>query len=118
MPLHGWPQVAHLMATHPEYASFQRFRDLNVKNLLYYQAELDDLRHQLHETEWKDHLEGGFPDAEVLNSNIASLVQSGESDERRARMQWETVQRIRHVLREYSELRCVLRFHLILTLTS
>jgi hypothetical protein len=106
------------MATHPEYASFQRFRDLNVKNLLYYQAELDDLRHQLHKTEWKDHLEGGFHNAEVLNSNIASLVQSGESNERRAHMQWETVQRIRHVLREYSELRYVLRFYLILTLTS
>jgi len=116
MPLHGWPQVAHLMATHPEYASFQRFRDLNVKNLLYYQAELDDLRRRLHKTEWRDHTRGDFRDASALNSNIAILVRSGESDEMRGSRQWLIVQNIRHVLKEYSELMCKLCFYLTLTL--
>lgn len=37
----------------PEYAAFSRFTELNIKNLLYYQAELDILQQEiaLHEEE-------------------------------------------------------------------
>ena len=50
---HGWPHLAHLMSDVPEFAAFSRFRELNVKNLLYYQAELNIVQEQLavHEEE-------------------------------------------------------------------
>lgn len=41
---HGWPQLAEKMAAVPEFAAFPRFRDLNVKNLLFYQVQLKALR--------------------------------------------------------------------------
>lgn len=49
----GWPNLAQIMSEVPEYAAFSRFRELNVKNLLYYQAELDVLQQDLtiHEEE-------------------------------------------------------------------
>ena len=49
----GWPSLAHVMSGVPEYAAFSRFTELNIKNLLYYQAELDILRQEiaLHEEE-------------------------------------------------------------------
>jgi hypothetical protein len=36
---HGWPCLAELMFKHPGFESFQAFRDLRIKSLLYYQAE-------------------------------------------------------------------------------
>jgi hypothetical protein len=54
-PLHGWPELAQLMAQN---ADLQAFTDLNVKSLLYYQVELTDLREELRKLEWTDHLEG------------------------------------------------------------
>jgi len=50
-PAPGWPHLAQLMAEIPEFAAFPRFKDLNTKNLLYYQAELKNLREQLHDQE-------------------------------------------------------------------
>ncbi|KAJ4986323.1 hypothetical protein SVAN01_08140 [Stagonosporopsis vannaccii] len=43
----GWPLLAKKMADVPEFAAFSRFRELNVKNLLYYQAELKVVEDQL-----------------------------------------------------------------------
>src|SRR3954463_13580909 len=53
-PVEGWPKVAAFMAETPDFTSFGRFRDLNIKSLLYYQAELNRFRLKLHETEWRD----------------------------------------------------------------
>lgn len=47
-PIQGLPQLALLMARNHEFAAFSRFRDLNIKSLLYYQAELEILGKKLH----------------------------------------------------------------------
>jgi hypothetical protein len=44
---HGWPLLAEVMSEVPEYAAFRRFRDLNAKNLLYYQVQLANLREEI-----------------------------------------------------------------------
>ena len=46
--------LASMMADHAEAAIFRRFDTLNIKNLLYMQAELVDLEDQLHDIESED----------------------------------------------------------------
>jgi hypothetical protein len=50
-PCHGWPELVKVMVESPGFEAFQAFRDLNIKSLLYYQAELVKLRRQLHALE-------------------------------------------------------------------
>jgi len=50
----GWPRLAHKMAEVPEIESFRRFRELNIKNLLYYQAEIADMEADLRKIENED----------------------------------------------------------------
>jgi len=104
-PVHGWPALAQLMANTPDFATFARFRDLNVKSLLYYQAELTSLRAQLHHTEWKDHLFGNFPHHDELTANVEFLVNTDSlfMSSKRPGRQIRLVRRIRGVLKEYSK---------------
>jgi len=44
---YGWPRLAEIMADVPEFAAFPRFRDLNIKNLLYYKVQLDVVREKI-----------------------------------------------------------------------
>lgn len=39
------------MSQVPEFAAFPRFRELNIKNLLYYQAEIELLRQKIEKEE-------------------------------------------------------------------
>ncbi|KAK0636770.1 hypothetical protein B0T17DRAFT_613452 [Bombardia bombarda] len=50
----GWPMLAKEMADQPDYESFRRFRELNVKNLLYYQVEIAALERDLMAAEAED----------------------------------------------------------------
>lgn len=59
-PVAGWPRVSMFMAKKPHFASFARFSDLNVKSLLYYQAQLTSLRKQLHIQERDDQRRYGY----------------------------------------------------------
>jgi hypothetical protein len=102
-PCHGWPQLTELMVKNPGFESFQTFRDLNIKSLLYYQAELCSLRKQLHKLEWKDHRTGKLPHAEEFCANIEFLVQSAD-DKQKRKKQIDLVKQIRVVLKEYSKL--------------
>ena len=43
----GWSLLAQTMSDIPEYAAFSRFKELNIKNLLYYQAELHLLQQEI-----------------------------------------------------------------------
>ncbi len=43
----GWSRIAEIMSKVPEYATFPQFRKVNVKNLLYYQEELQLLQEQI-----------------------------------------------------------------------
>ncbi|PMD50099.1 uncharacterized protein K444DRAFT_637527 [Hyaloscypha bicolor E] len=73
-PCHGWPALVKLMAESPGFESFQVFRDLNIKSLLYYQAELVSLREKLHEVEWKDHRSGDFQFSDELCARVDFLI--------------------------------------------
>ena len=93
-PVEGWPRVALLMAKTPDFAAFSRFRDLNVKSLLYYQAQLTRLRLKLHKQEYKD--------LRRNKNNFARRADYLMSD--KGSEQFKLVIEIRTVLKEYSEL--------------
>jgi hypothetical protein len=100
IPVPGWPYVAKQMAETPDFTSFARFRDLNVKSLLYYQSQLTKLRIELHEQEWNDS-RSVTGDAHVYAESAGILIDS-EEDETKDQKQWKLIQKIRKVLREYS----------------
>jgi hypothetical protein len=97
-PVKGWPKVALLMAKTPEFAAFDRFRDLNTKSLLYYQTQLTLLRKKLHELEYQDHLYGDGK--QPLFAKHADLLVEAEED---SSLQWKLVLEIRSLLKEYSQ---------------
>jgi hypothetical protein len=103
-PCHGWPELTDHIVKNPGFESFQSFRDLNIKSLLYFQAELCSLRRQLHELEWKDHRSGNFSHAEHLCANVEFLVDSEFGQTKRGGKQMRLVKRIRAVLKEYSNI--------------
>jgi hypothetical protein len=43
------------MADNTDLQAFTAFTDLNVKSLLYYQAQLTEIRKRLHMIGWEDH---------------------------------------------------------------
>jgi len=100
-PCHGWPKLVDVMVEHPDFESFQAFRDLNIKSLLYYQAELVQLREELHALEWKDHRKGGDP--AMLSSDIRLLLLTAKY-EAGAQKQLKKMKKIREVLKEYSKI--------------
>ncbi|OAG06479.1 uncharacterized protein CC84DRAFT_1164742 [Paraphaeosphaeria sporulosa] len=91
----GWPQLAQLMADQPEFAAFPRFRDLNVKSLLYYQVELNSLRKKLHRLE---HADKAHPRNQDYSLYADTLVNESNASE-----QLKTMKTIRGVLKEYNE---------------
>jgi hypothetical protein len=106
-PVHGWPEVAKLIAKYPDFEAFPTFKDLQLKSLLYYQGELDYLRKELHKLEWQDHRDGTFVGAEQLSERVDTLVVCGEigreEKDSTAGQQMELVERIRTVLKNYNE---------------
>ena len=105
-PVPGWPRLAHLMAELPEFASFSRFRHLNVKSLLYYQAELTRLQNQLHQQEWRDFRDENRELA-LYAKRADVLVQAEYFENAHEKVQWELIKKIRLTLKEYSKLRCL-----------
>ncbi|KAH8598741.1 hypothetical protein B0O99DRAFT_566099 [Bisporella sp. PMI_857] len=104
-PLPGWPNLARIITDNPGLEAFQSFRDLNIKSLLYYQAELHQLRAKLHNQEWTD-LEGHrkFTDCEeeFLNESVEHLLESKYKQDRLARKQFDLITEIREVLEKYN----------------
>jgi hypothetical protein len=102
-PLPGWPELATVIAKNRDFEAFQAFRDLNVKSLLYYQAELVDLRAELHALEWENNRKGQFRNHSKLNSRADLLVLTTLKDEDDpAREQMDLMNKIRGVLKDYS----------------
>lgn len=99
--IEGWPLLAELMAVTPSFEAFSRFQRLNVKNLLYYQAELKELELSLEEREWGD-MRNPLPD----DSEKGYMAEIHESPEVMINMtkcpQWNRVKKLRVCLREYS----------------
>jgi hypothetical protein len=97
-PVPGWPRVAELMAQTQDFAAFKRYRDLNVKSLLYYQAEIEMLREKLHEEEWADS-QRGDDKQRLYARRIDYMIRSRNKS---TGTQWQTVIELRRVLKEYS----------------
>jgi hypothetical protein len=73
IPCHGYPALAGFMFNNPGFESFQAFRDLHIKSLLYYQGQLDKIREDLHALEWADHDIATFKYHEELSKNVDFL---------------------------------------------
>src|SRR5215469_14409631 len=95
--LPGWPQLAEVMAKTPDFAAFPRFRDLNVKSLLYYQVELTELRKKLRIQEYEDSGKSG--DTGLFAQRADILVDKDNQES----LQFTIIKDIRRVLKEYSE---------------
>lgn len=127
-PCHGYPALANFMFNNPGFESFQAFRDLHVKSLLYYQVKLDTIRNQLHKLEWEDHCNGTFEHHEILSKDAGYLLKTetkaaeggtaaagniggagstesagGGRAEDRQSAQIRKVEEMRKVLKDYSE---------------
>lgn len=100
-PVEGWPALAKLMNDTPDLEAFPSFTDLNLKSLLYYQAELIYLRKELHTVEWKDFRNStGTDDSSKFSKDLVWVfmaVEDGNPPE-----QWALICRIRDVLEKYS----------------
>ncbi|PQE03097.1 hypothetical protein CJF31_00011630 [Rutstroemia sp. NJR-2017a BVV2] len=93
-PLLGWPSVTQLIVKHPDFEAFQIFKDLNIKSLLYYQAELEELRRRLHILEHEDPINGESPDAKYWAQNLSSFVlidDTTDEDHHEALLQYSQV---------------------------
>jgi hypothetical protein len=104
--------LSKLMSKYPEVFILGKFSGLNVKNLLYYQAELAHLEQELEEIEDEDRLSDENPRKGYatnwkslgLRANIKHTSQdSGALRTPRDSLQWQAFLRIREVLNKYSQ---------------
>jgi hypothetical protein len=98
----GWPFLANLIAETPDFEAFPRFRELNIKTLLYYQVELAYLEGKLKNIEQIDFMKMG-QDSDRYSRRADKLIQcQDEPSNPKSHKQWKMVLRIRNVLKEYS----------------
>lgn len=93
----GYPRLAARMSFNPETAAFRRFDALNMRNLLYPQAELVNMEKDLHDLETRDKAS-----THVNKSRYATNYTFLEfSDDDGNTDQLDLVMRIRSKLEEY-----------------
>jgi hypothetical protein len=92
----GYPAIASIMAKYPDFAMFRRFRALNARSILYYQAELIQVEDDIREHETQLALDPNQIVADRLKDWAAML----EEDDEYIRL----VSKLRTLLREYSKL--------------
>jgi len=97
----GWPQLARLMAEVPDLEAFSRFRELNMKNLLYYQVELADLERKLDRVEHRDWMNRTSEEGEYAKRAYKLIECQDLKDGKHE--QWQLVLRIRERLSQYSK---------------
>lgn len=97
---HGYHLLASLMACSPELAFFRRFATLNLKNILYLQAELVVLERELRDAARKDE-QSGNEMRQYYSRAWAYLCHADESSGG-SPQQWEVFSRVRKTLQEYS----------------
>lgn len=101
------------MGTYPDHLILRTFSDLNVKNLLYYQAELAILERDLELIEDEDRRSSNtvLHDFDTRWSALVKAFRENQSQSgtpaslptTREEKQWDTFLRIRVVLAEYSK---------------
>jgi hypothetical protein len=110
----GWPHLAQIIAKKPHVESFCRFRELNVKNLLYYQVEIAEMEAELRNVELEDAGKCGDGQKEGTYATEANTMLLLKPEDRRnsspeERRQRDLVLEIRKRLREYSKMEQRLR---------
>ena len=103
--LPGWPNLAKLIADNSGFEAFPIHRDLNIKMLLYYQAEVQRLKRDLREQEledFKEHAQIPGCDRDVLHQNVEHLLDTKYKSDPDARRQYDLVLEIREILDKYS----------------
>lgn len=105
----GWPLLARVMEKYPEFEAFARFRELHVKNLLYYQVELDYIREELEFQEnldWKLKQNQGADDMDQFSKCADVMVrQAYRAKEKGGKgcKQWDLVIKLRETLHGYGK---------------
>jgi hypothetical protein len=95
-PIPGWPALARRIANEADFEAFPSFIDLNIKSLLYYQAQLVSLRQKLHEEESKDfYLGSGLQ--KLYSEDLGCLINLAPESP-----QYKLVEEIRTVLEKYN----------------
>jgi hypothetical protein len=104
--------LSALMSKHREVLVIQTFSKLQIKNPLYYQAELAELEQELEEAENADLACSQAPRRDFshhwksLSSTVSPVEVVGgraSSQDARARQQWKFVLRVRDSLKEYGK---------------
>lgn len=100
----GWPSLAKEMAEVPEFEAFSRFRELNIKNLLYYQVEIACLEAKLKSLEARDAAAKATGGVEADYSRLAErMIRCQDRPNAKDHLQWDVVTKIRERLKEYSK---------------
>jgi hypothetical protein len=103
-PVAGWPTLAQIIAQKPDLEAFPSFKDLSIKSLLYYQAELISLRKELHKVEWAD-FRISNEDSSSFAENLSHLISARNKAIRNKEdppQQWIIIEKIRNTLEKYS----------------
>jgi len=93
--LHGYPRLATFMGHEPGAAIYRRFASLNSRILLYRQAEIVCLEHEL------DDLEKSSSNSKHLHYSVKKLMHAPPGSEG-ARL-WDKVQQLDMALERYSK---------------
>ncbi len=107
-PVPGWPALAKSIANKPAFEAFPSFTDLNVKSLLYYQAQLILLREKLHKEECNDYFNGDVKQHHY-SENMELLIRCANRPGEVPPGQWKLIEDIRTVLAQYSKPQCELQ---------
>jgi mannose-6-phosphate isomerase class I len=99
----GWPKLARLMIATPEFESFCRFRELNVKTLLYYQVELAQLEQKLKKVEKRDSGRRDSDEGKYAKFAVNMIPRNDNPNDSATPKQWRLIKKIRKVLKEYSK---------------
>jgi hypothetical protein len=94
--LHGYPRLATFMAHEPGAAIARRFASLNLRILLYKQAEIVCLEHEL------DELEQNVAGQKHLHQNIRELIHAESGSD--GHKIWDKIQKLDVALERYSKL--------------
>ncbi|MCJ1479179.1 hypothetical protein MMC13_007863 [Lambiella insularis] len=95
----GYPGFAHVVGQNPGYSIFRRFTTLDTKILLYLQAELMQLEHELSDMEVANSESDDNPG---LQQSVASLMHAEEGSE--GWKQWQLIHELIKKKKQYNEL--------------
>lgn len=93
----GYPRLARLMGSNPALAIFRRYGTLNAQNILYMQAELDQLERELQGIALEDR-HSGHAEKERYSREWWRLARAQGGDS----LQWNKCLEVRAKLNEYS----------------